>query len=904
MAIPPQLPVLCTTAAGFVILTSRGEIKKCDAFTAETIIGKDTPLVCHGAYTAHRLKQKNFRGADILELYAFINPTRFCVPTVTGVAKALGLDPPREIDDLPAIVMESVDVLLQSLGTHPQREKLAAIAQQMQGWFWTPYIIKSCGLETLPPPSFNVWRDLAEWNDEPVYLKNTHNPISAEDTRNRLKAILQYGGQAENRAAQLNYTTRIADNFRARNDNENPHILLAEAGTGVGKTLGYLTPASLWAEENDSSVWISTFTRNLQRQIEQESERIYPDESLRQKKITIRKGRENYVCLLNFEESSAASSSARTHLAPIAAGLMARWIMETKDGDLTGTDFHGWLPGLVGHQFTTQLADQRGECIFSACDHYKRCFSERAIRRAASTSLVVANHAVVMLQTALGASHGPLPQRYIFDEGHHLFTAADSAFAAHLTGQEGYDLRRWIIGPEGGRRSRARGLKKRLEDVLGADDTGLKLLDSCLLNARCLPREEWLAIIHDHAGQNSFEKFLTHIHAQLLSRNDSRDTLYGLETQIFPLSPDIQSTLIPLRQELQQLLKPMKDLVAHLCKRIDQEADTLSSDTRKRMDAVAQSLERRANNMLLPWVALLDNLIQQEKNPDTIDWMGLERQDGRIMDIGIYRHYLNPLIPFAESIKPHAHSIAITSATLRDQSANMDDVTGWDTARLFTGADTLSDVVSEFSIPSPFAYEDATRIFIATDVRKNDPDQLASAYRELFLASGGGALGLFTAIQRLKSVHEKIHEPLAKADITLLAQHIDRIDTGTLVDMFRDDVHSCLLGTDAVRDGVDVPGDSLRLIVFDRVPWPRANILHKARRDYFGGGIYDDRLTRLKLKQAYGRLIRRQGDKGVFVMLDSSLPSRLLSAFPKDVVIERAGLAEIVTKTKEFLKDD
>ncbi|MEE8173177.1 MAG: helicase C-terminal domain-containing protein, partial [Alphaproteobacteria bacterium] len=114
---------------------------------------------------------------------------------------------------------------------------------------------------------------------------------------------------------------------------------------------------------------------------------------------------------------------------------------------------------------------------------------------------------------------------------------------------------------------------------------------------------------------------------------------------------------------------------------------------------------------------------------------------------------------------------------------------------------------------------------------------------------------------------------------------------------------SCLLGTDAVRDGVDVPGRSLRLIVFDRVPWPRPDILHKARKRRFGGARYDDMLTRLKLKQAYGRLVRRADDRGVFVMLDSALPSRLHGAFPPEAPIERVGLAEAIAKVRQFLGD-
>ena len=127
------------------------------------------------------------------------------------------------------------------------------------------------------------------------------------------------------------------------------------------------------------------------------------------------------------------------------------------------------------------------------------------------------------------------------------------------------------------------------------------------------------------------------------------------------------------------------------------------------------------------------------------------------------------------------------------------------------------------------------------------------------------------------------------------------MDTGTLVDIFRAEEDTCLFGTDAVRDGVDVPGRSLRLIVFDRVPWPRPDILHRARREAFGERRYDDMLTRLKLKQAYGRLIRRADDRGVFVLLDRALPSRLANAFPEGVAIRRLGLAEAIAETRTFL---
>ncbi len=186
------------------------------------------------------------------------------------------------------------------------------------------------------------------------------------------------------------------------------------------------------------------------------------------------------------------------------------------------------------------------------------------------------------------------------------------------------------------------------------------------------------------------------------------------------------------------------------------------------------------------------------------------------------------------------------------------------------------------------------------DVKKDDAGEGAAAYRELFLAAGGGALGIFTSIQRLKAVHAKLLPPLEDKGLHLYAQHVDPLDISTLVDIFREEENACLLGTDATRDGIDVPGRSLRLVVYDRVPWPKPTILHKARRAVFGKG-YDDMLTRFKLKQAYGRLIRRADDRGVFVMLDGALPSRLTSAFPEGVEVQRVGLAEAVKMTREFL---
>src|SRR6202011_2224771 len=224
-------------------------------------------------------------------------------------------------------------------------------------------------------------------------------------------------------------------------------------------------------------------------------------------------------------------------------------------------------------------------------------------------------------------------------------------------------------------------------------------------------------------------------------------------------------------------------------------------------------------------------------------------------------------------------------------------------AEAATGLRHLDERPVASRIASPFDYPAQTRIFIITDIPRDDIGQVPAAFAALMIAAKGGALGLFTAIARLRAVHQRIAPALEAQGLMLLAQHVDAMATGTLVDIFRAEEDSCLLGTDAVRDGVDVPGRSLRLIVFDRVPWPRPDILHRARKAEFGGAQYDDRIARLRLRQAYGRLIRRADDRGVFVILDRALPSRLLAAFPAEVSVARVPLAEAAAATASFLTE-
>ena len=906
----PDVPALVANARLAAILTTDGEIETVDHSKVKQIIHEQPVLVCHAPYTRNQLNADSLPAFDLLELFAFVHPGKFCVPTPIGLAKALGLTVPTDFESQAISLVECAQALLSDLQRDILQAKAnpltiaAVMGQQGNGWNWTPFIFSAFGetydprLPVISKTDLNVWKNLPEWSEEAPEPPPSHHPVTGEESRRQLKKLL--GTNAEARQQQINYASTLTSAFAPREESEKPHVVLAEAGTGVGKTLGYLAPASVWAEKNKGTVWISTYTKNLQKQVDQELDRVYPDIDIKDNKVAIRKGRENYLCLLNLEEAAAGAALSRNPQQAIALGIMARWTAATKDGDInSGADFPGWLSGLLGYQYTSGLADRRGECIYSACDHYHRCFVEQSVRRSKHADIVVANHALVMIQTAINTNTEDLPLRYVFDEGHHLFDAADSAFAGHLTARETYDMRRWLRGAETGRKSRMRGLKSRAEDLVTGDEKMENDLQDILEKSRILTADGWQGRLKDSQPKGECEKFILAVYQQVLARTNSNNTPYSLETQTFPLNDELRPHLKSLKEALKNLQKPMLSLANLLRKKLNDQAETLESDTRKRIDAVQSALERRAQLNIGAWVGMLETLEEGHSNPSFVDWMEIERINGRAVDIGLYRHWIDPMVPFGAALKPQAHGVVVTSATLCDRTD--DDALNWQIARERTGVDYLTDSPVQEKFSSPFNYKDQTKIFVINDVRKEDLDQVSSAYKNLFQAAGGGAIGLFTAISRLRSVYDKIKAPLNDDNIHLYGQHMDDMDAGTLVDIFRDDTHACLLGTDAIRDGVDVPGDSLRLIVFDRVPWPRPTIMHKARREAFGKKRYDDMLTRLKLKQAYGRLIRRADDRGVFVMLDSMMPSRLQGAFPEGVEIERVGLSEALRQIEDFL---
>lgn len=903
MPILPPLPALAAGHGRAVLRGADGMIGPIKPGTVAKQLGNTAALVVHGPATLQRLGNPAVNLLDLLELFAFVCPAQSLAPTPAGLARALDIEVPGSLEEAVAMLAEMAEILLARLAAGkdtPANRDAAGLAARMgtQGWGWTPYVLAALGQPAARPDgmAMRLWKRLPKWEEVAPRPPPSAYPVTSAQARARLATLL--GPGAEQRPAQADYASAVTEAFAPRSSEDHPHAVIAEAGTGTGKTLGYLAPASIWAEQNKGAVWVSTFTRHLQRQIEQEARRLPAGV-----KVVLRKGRENYLCLLNYEDASGVDRYA------VPLGLIARWAAVSADGDLFGGDLPGWFAELFGGALLSQIADRRGECIHAGCPHFSTCVIERVVRNAREAELVIANHALVMAQAVWGGLDDDyVPTRYVFDEGHHIFDAADSAFAVELSGGAMAELRRWLLGAEG-TRSRARGLAKRLEDLIADDKLAIGKVEAVRAAAKALPAPMFSARLDPELtpDKNPAEIFIRALRTQARARASENDLqgAMGFEVDLHPINPDLLPDAKKLSTGLEILRQALIALRNYFLDRIDEEAALLEEAVKQRLEGTVRSLKRRGIDPVTSWRNILEGLAAEPapgERPARVEFLRLEREAGMDKDVALLSHMLDPTEAFTQSIAAPAHGLLITSATLRD---GVDTETAWENAEARSGMAHLASPAIRAAFDSPFDYAARTRIVLVSDVNGQDMGQLAGAYQALFQASGGGGLGLFTAISRLKAVQSRIAPKLEEAGIPLYAQHVDAMDNATLVDIFRAEEDSCLLGTDAMRDGVDIPGNALRLVVFERTPWPRPDILHRVRRTHLSHGVpkeYDDAIVRLRLRQAFGRLIRRADDKGVFVLLDRQVPSRLFSAFPEGAPIIRSSLAEAVTGIRRFLE--
>ncbi len=851
-------------------------------------------------YLAEKYHLNLSNGLDLLELFNFLYPTLSIAPNLNNLCQFFKIDatePPFSI----TLILEAIIERYQKLeGKELAFKNRLVNLLDSANWGWAVFL-KS--LLDIPNESTNLASffnmllvRLEEWEETPPYPDKIHHPITPKDATDKLEEFLTSKKHSEIRDSQKTYTSQITEIFSGHHHK----AIFAEAETGTGKTLGYLAPAIAWAKKNNQPVWISTFTKNLQNQIISEIESL-PDKEI---KTTVRKGRENYLCLLNLEELTKLNVNSKEHIFSVA--MLLNWVHHSDSGDIKGADFPSWMIQIIGEQYFHSLTDRQGECIYSACPHFSKCFIEKNIQSAKHSDLIIANHALTLLQQIFADPNDSMPLTHlIFDEAHHLFSTADQSFSANLSGWEMSEIRKWVQGQSSNFsliRSRRRGLKKRLQEFIDEDTTLSKMISELIKATQFLPQDQWGERLKAGNTTTVSEVFLSGLY-QVIEQSDTRiHPHYHTELPLIleSLDEDFIHQASELKSAFETLVSQAKKLDEYLADKLKKESGELHTRLKNKLLAVQKSLSKKLIFPIKGWCEILNSIITQTPDTQFVDWIEISHYDSGYQDLGIHRHWDDPLKPFHQLFESTAKGIAFTSATLSDSKA-LDQQMPDHPDQFQTGFHAFEKSHKSLYAfhPSPFDYQKQAKIIIVTDVDKQDMNQISGAYLSLIKAVGGSTLGIFTAIQRLQSVHQSIAYHLNQAEIQTYAQHVDPIHPAALIELFKNDPNACLLGTDAIRDGIDIPGDDLKCIIFDRVPWPRPTHLHKQRRKIASKSQYDDTLTRFKLKQAFGRLIRSKKDSGIFILLDSQIPSRLLKAFPEEIEIQKMSLHDAVETCKK-----
>ncbi len=634
-----------------------------------------------------------------------------------------------------------------------------------------------------------------------------------------------------------------------------------QAGTGTGKSLAYLIPAIRHAMAKATTVVVSTATIALQRQlVDRDLPRLA--EALtpvlgRAPTFAILKGRRNYLCMhrLGGPDQVDEGEQLFDPFAVSALGRHVKRLHEWADSTDTG-DRDELVPGVPDNAWR-QVSVTARECLgASRCPVGTDCFAERARAEAGRADVVVTNHALLAIDALENRAVLPEHDAVVIDEAHDLVDRVTGVATAELTAAS----------------------------VAAAARRCGKLVDQAVAD-RLSEAGEGLSLVCEDAPLGRWEHGLpTPVAGALAAVRDSVAACragLGSERREDPAEATARKLALALLDEV-------GETAARLL------AAFVEEDPAKRYDVV--------------WLA--------EQSPASAE-SGARSRVLRVAPLsvgGLLRERL-----FGE------RTVVLTSATLTlggsfdalarqwglppekaapkaEAEANAEDPVPDPDAPRWSGLD----------VGSPFEHARAGILYVATRLPSPGRDGLPAAYLDeiasLVEASGGGALGLFSSMRAAKQATEALRGRLEQP---ILCQGDDA--TGLLVRRFAEDDATCLFGTLSLWQGVDVPGRSLRLVIIDRIPFPRPDDPLVAARqravDSRGGnGFLSVSATHaaLLLAQGAGRLLRGMDDRGVVAVLDPRLATARYGGFLRaslppfwptsDPEVVRAALRRLATR--------
>ena len=614
------------------------------------------------------------------------------------------------------------------------------------------------------------------------------------------EAVAATGGQ--NRAGQRTMAAHVAQALELQRH------LLVQAGTGTGKSLGYLVPALARVGESDQPIVVATATLALQAQIVNRDiprllEALEPRRES-QAQVALLKGRNNYLCLHKLEGGYPEDEPDALFDMPSSTSRVGEEVVRLREwADRTETGDRDELkPGVSDHAWA-QVSVSAAECLGRRCPLVEECFSEMARSRAAEADIVITNHALLAINAFEGMKVLPEHETVIIDEAHELVDRVTGAVSGSLTVA--------MV------RRAARSVKKHSKADSGALEMAAGTLEAAF---------EGLA-----------EGLLKGLDGRLLTAisavNDAARTALS-DTK--PDGQDVDAGLQMARSRVSEV-----------------------------HDMSSRILEASAEQDVL-WISRQGGwengryVAASDTDPATLNIaplsVGLQLRDGLFAD----------------------RTVILTSATLT--VGDSFDVAAAALGLQGEGAPRWTSI----DVGSPFDYRKQGIMYVAGDLKPPGfgvHEGQLERLRELCEASEGGALGLFSSKRAAERAAEYMRE---HSDLNILLQGESSLKA--LVEEFSEDVDSCLFGTMSLWQGVDVPGDSCRLVVMDRIPFPRpddpiAQARTEAVNRHRGNGFMavSAHHAAIRMAQGAGRLIRSVNDRGVVAVLDSRVATKRYGGF-------------------------
>jgi ATP-dependent DNA helicase DinG len=645
----------------------------------------------------------------------------------------------------------------------------------------------------------------------------------------------------EDRPSQRAMASRIARLYNSGG------IGLLEAGTGVGKSLGYLVPALRWASRNKERTVVSTNTINLQEQLVGKDLPFLADALSDQPvRFALLKGWRNYLCLQRLEQAASAEGTLFEDGMHAEVENLAAWASKTKDGSLSD------LPSPPRSEVWDEVAAEPDLCQRFKCKHFEKCFVFRARKVAAEADVIVVNHHLLLSDIAVRRVSNnwgdsavlPAYQRLVVDEGHHLEDAAANHLGVQVTRR---GLQRLFARLE----RRGKGLLPSLVNRLNANRDLISVASLDLVEERLGPAvraaRDKSTLLFD-----LLDALIDETGAPVLRLTDAFAAHRIWDSGLRIALEDTCGEIGILRDGLQMVRERLESST---------KLDEASLSTLSEIRAVSRRLEGASD--------ALRETLKPPGGAKTVRWLESKGRERSVTATAVPLD-LAPIL--RDDLFRRVKTTIVTSATLATDG-NFTFLRN----RLGLNEDDVEPDTGVF--PSPFHYEIQSLLAIPADAPQPNKENAAHAtfvtqtVKDVADASGGGLFVLFTSHKDVRLMAAELRASGFERTFQLLVHGETSRDS--LLDRFRASRSSVLLGTASFWEGVDVPGDALRGLVISKLPFKvptePLTAAHCEAIERAGGDAFADYMlphAALRLKQGFGRLIRTSTDSGVVVICD------------------------------------